>query len=70
MANPKEELMKLQSHMEKKPFLSTKDKLKAGAEITGKVIKTVGKRMVGDDSETELSPNAKAFMTEQTKDSK
>lgn len=70
MANPKEELTKLKSHMEKKPFLSTMDKLKAGAEITGKVIKTSAKRLVGDESGEELSPKAKAFMAGQLKDSK
>lgn len=56
--------------MEKKPFLSTTDKLKAGAEITSKAIKTVGKRLIGDDSKTELSPNAEAFIAGETKDSK
>lgn len=70
MANPKEDLMKLKSHMEKKPFLSTTDKIKAGTELTGKVFKTMGKRLIGDDSATELSPNAKSFLAEYTKDSK
>lgn len=56
--------------MEKKPFLSTADKIKAGAEITGKVIKTSAKRLVGDESGEELSPNAKAFVAGQLKDSK
>lgn len=56
--------------MEKKPFLSPKNKLDASVEITGKAIKTVGKRLIGDDSKTELSPNAEAFIAGETKDSK
>jgi len=32
-----------------------KDKLKAGLEVTGAVAKTMGKRLIGDDSPTTLS---------------
>ena len=56
--------------MEKKPFLSNLDKIKAGLELTGKTIKTGLKRAVGDESGEELSPNAEAFIAGVTKDSK
>ncbi len=38
---------------------SIKEQLKAGLEVVGKTVKTVGKRIVGDESPTELSEETK-----------
>ena len=35
------------------------DKTKAGLDVGGAVIKTIGKRAIGDDSATELKPETK-----------
>ena len=36
-----------------------KDNVKAGIDVTGAVVKTVGKRVIGDDSKTDLKPETK-----------
>ncbi len=46
---------------------SIKEQLKAGLEITGAVAKTIGKRVIGDDSPTTLSPSTQAVIDEQEK---
>ena len=35
------------------------DKTKAGLDVGGAVIKTIGKRAIGDDSKTDLKPETK-----------
>lgn len=56
----------LKSHGKTK-FLSPMDEVKAMGEIAGKTVKTVGKRLVGDDSGTDLYPNTEAFAAKVTK---
>jgi hypothetical protein len=43
------------------------DKLKAGAEVVGKTAMTVGKRAIGDDSPTDLSPKTEETLRIESK---
>jgi len=43
-----------------------KDKLKAGLEVTGAVAKTMGKRLIGDDSPTTLSKTTQEIVDAKT----
>lgn len=41
---------------------SALDNSKAGLDVAGSALKTIGKRAIGDDSPTELKPETKKFL--------